>query len=382
MKFKKMLATVALTAFGILAFSTNSKAYTINNEFNLPAGAGSSQIAQPNLIILHETANATATGRNEATYMRNNWQNAYTTHIVGDGGIVYQVGQNGYVSWGALNANPYAPVQIELQHTTNPTVFKQNYKAYIDLARDMAKQYNIPLTLDTGSTVWDKGIKSHNWVSQNIGGDHTDPYGYLSQMGISKAQLAHDLANGVGSTSNIPEPTTPVTPPVNPTPQPSTGVGSNYKLISKYESVDVPVLNVRSAQTTNSKVIRTVTQGQVFKATAQATGESVNGFSTWFEVNGSGWVNAGLVTETKAPVVNSGFVAENATFTAGTTINVRSTPSTSGSVVAQYVAGQSVKYDGYIVSGGYVWIRYTAYSGATRYMAVRPVGGNAYGSFN
>lgn len=226
---KYLVALAALFTIGVAGFATKSQAaeYTVNNEFNLPAGAGSSQIAQPNLIILHETANPTATGRNEATYMRRNWMNAYTTHIVGDGGIVYNVGQDGYVSWGAGNANPYAPVQIELQHTNDKTLFAKNYRAYVSLARDMAKKYNIPLTLDTGSSVWDKGIKSHLWVSQNVWGDHTDPYGYLSKMGVSKAQLARDLANGFNG-SNTPAPT-PEQPskPINPL-----TAGSHYSVLN------------------------------------------------------------------------------------------------------------------------------------------------------
>lgn len=199
--FKKILGSIVLS-IGLLTLSVSADAYTINNEFNLGTYEGSSQVAVPNLIILHETANATATGRNEATFMKRNWRNAYTTDIIGDGGIVYKVGQVGYVSWGAGNANGYAPVQIELQHTTNKELFKKNYKAYIDYTRDMAKKYNIPLTLDSGSTVWDRGIKSHLWVSQNIWGDHSDPYGYLAKMGISKAQLAKDLKNGIQSTND------------------------------------------------------------------------------------------------------------------------------------------------------------------------------------
>lgn len=211
MKFNKLVAFMAVAVAGITfgVSQAHASEYVENNEFNLPAGAGDSRKAVPNYIILHETANPRATGRNEATYMRNNWQNAYTTHIVGDGGIVYNVGEVGYVSWGALNANPEAPAQIELQHTTNPTTFQANYRAYIALARNMAKRFNIPLTLDGAG----RGIKTHQWVTYNYGGDHTDPYGYLASMGVSKAKLARDLANGInGSDNNTPAP--------NPTPQP------------------------------------------------------------------------------------------------------------------------------------------------------------------
>lgn len=188
----------------ILLISGNVSAYTINDEFNLGANEGSSQVAVPNKVILHETANPRATGRNEAEYMKRSWlsNQAYTTDIVGDGGIVYRVGQQGFVSWGAGNANPYAPVQIELQHTKDPILFAKNYEAYVNYARDSAKKFGIPLTLDQGNSVLTKGIVSHRWVTDNIWGDHTDPYGYLASMGVSKAKLASDLANGVGTTAN------------------------------------------------------------------------------------------------------------------------------------------------------------------------------------
>ncbi len=178
--------------------------YTINKEFVLGDNQGDSRVAQNMYIILHETANPKSTGRNEATYMHNNYQNAYTQFIVGDG-LVYQVGAPGYVAWGALNGNPYSPVQIELQHTSDPVLFNKNYAIYIELARDMANKYGIPLSLDTGGA-GTKGIKTHNWITQNYGGDHTDPYGYLASMGVSKAKLASDLASGVSGSS------TPVAP--------------------------------------------------------------------------------------------------------------------------------------------------------------------------
>lgn len=211
MKLKGILFG-ALVTIGLFAGMQTANAYEVNNEFNLQPWEGSQQLAYPNKIILHETANPRATGRNEATYMKNNWFNAHTTAIVGDGGIVYKVAPEGNVSWGAGNANPYAPVQIELQHTNDPELFKANYKAYIDYTRDMGKKFGIPMTLDQGSSVWEKGVISHKWVSDYVWGDHTDPYGYLAEMGISKAQLAKDLANGVQGDSKPSNPATPNKP--------------------------------------------------------------------------------------------------------------------------------------------------------------------------
>lgn len=52
-------------------------------------------------------------------------------------------------------------------------------------------------------------------------------------------------------------------------------------------------------------------------------------------------------------------------------LNVRDKPSLSGKVVATYQSGQTVNLDDwYKIAEGYVWGRYTSYSGATRYIAV------------
>lgn len=52
-------------------------------------------------------------------------------------------------------------------------------------------------------------------------------------------------------------------------------------------------------------------------------------------------------------------------------LNVRDRPSLSGAVVASYSRGQTVNLDSwYTIADGYVWGRYIAYSGATRYIAV------------
>lgn len=195
-KIKALLSSAAITV-ALVGLTPAAAAYTINDEFNLAPNEGDSRIASGKIIVLHETANPRATGRNEATYMKRNFFNAYTTAIVGDGGIVYRVGEEGYVSWGALNANPYAHIQIELQHTTDRATFEKNYRAYVEYARDMADKYSVEKTLDSSNIY--NGFKSHAFISEHFGGDHTDPYGYLAKMGVSRTKLAHDLANGFGS---------------------------------------------------------------------------------------------------------------------------------------------------------------------------------------
>ena len=54
-------------------------------------------------------------------------------------------------------------------------------------------------------------------------------------------------------------------------------------------------------------------------------------------------------------------------------LNVRSAPSTGAKVVASYKRGQTVNLDHWgTIADGYIWGRYTAYSGAIRYIALAP----------
>lgn len=175
----------------------------INKSYALADGQGDSRRAYPYYVILHESGNANDANDpnallHEVQYMKNNYNNAYTQFFVGymDGKAqVYQIGKPGYVSWGALSANPYSPVQIEFArvYQSDQAKFKEAYKLYISLARYYANVYGIPLTLDGVGN----GVKTHQWVTNNYGGDHVDPYLYFRSMGITANQLAHDLQYGV-----------------------------------------------------------------------------------------------------------------------------------------------------------------------------------------
>ncbi|SOB42763.1 peptidoglycan recognition protein family protein [Latilactobacillus sakei] len=241
---KLVVAFGAAILFGIFSINADKvqASYSIDYTFAFNADQGSSQLATHSYIIMHETATE-ASGRNVAANMKNNYTpyTAYSTFVVGDGGKVYQVGQPGYVAYAAGNANGYSPVQIELQHTYDKAEFAKNYATYIELARDYAKKYGIPTTLDAGGA-GTPGIKSHLWITQNIWGDHVDPYGYLASMGVSKAKLANDLAKGttnVGGGNTTPtNPTKPTTPsnsnvPAGFTPENGTFVNGDTEIMNR-----------------------------------------------------------------------------------------------------------------------------------------------------
>lgn len=176
----------------------------IKTDYVLGDNQGDSRVAQKKYIIAHESGNIKDTQysdmlKNEVQFMHNNYNSAYTTHFVGfmdsdNEAQIYQIGEPGYVSWGALDANPYAPVQIEFAriYQNDKVKFNKAYRLYVEALRYFANLYNIPLKLDEPGN----GIKTHQWITNNFGGDHVDPYGYFESMGISRAQFKHDVENG------------------------------------------------------------------------------------------------------------------------------------------------------------------------------------------
>lgn len=363
-KIRLWLAALA-SLFILVNVPVQVSAYQIDSTYNQMR---SSMRTNNRFIILHETGTY-APAVNNAMFFNRAWESSqsYTAFIVGDGGKVYQVSPTGYVQWGAGQyANVNSPVQIELARTTNKAQFEKDYVAYIQLARDMAKKYGIPLTLDTAGN----GIKTHKWVTDNFWGDHTDPYGYLASWGISKAQLANDIANGVDgidvNNNGGQLPTQQREPQRN---LPSDGYKvENYNVAQTTDTV----LNVRTSPNTHSTIIRVLSQGYRFNASRIVrNGENVNGYTTWAEVDGQGWVAMAYTTPTSAVVKPSAptRVATSGYYTVKYTTNIRTAPSTSASIVGTYSAGEGFYFDGYVNANGYKWLTYISYSGQRRYVA-------------
>ncbi len=173
-------------------------AYQIERRIN--AAIPQMALSSKSYIVAHESGNGNnikdQSLENEVAYMNNNWTSAFVPYWVGGGGRIIQIAEDGFKSWGAgPYANPHAPAQVELARCDTLAEFKKDYAAFVWLLRHLADKFNIPKTLDTGRT----GIMTHEWVSNNLGGtDHTDPFGYLSHWGISRAQFKYDVQYGVG----------------------------------------------------------------------------------------------------------------------------------------------------------------------------------------
>lgn len=203
-------------------------------------------------------------------------------------------------------------------------------------------------------------------ASDVLGHKEFSGHGSNSCPGINMTTVRNRLSGSAGST---------------PTPSPTPTY--NVEPWNKHQTVSTDVLNVRAAQNTNSAIIKTLKRGQTFNATRiTRNGESVNGFTTWFEVDGAGWVSGALVTE-----VSSNNTAASAppatvwhsrsgtvTVTAAKGINLRGTSNrdtttpTNLGILALLGRGQQVKFDRVLVqrnghafvrqqrTGGYGWL--------------------------
>ena len=174
-------------------------AYIVERNIVVPSGyvqSDSGFVAPFRQIHLHSTANPSAPLDNEAAYLSRNYQNGNYTHLVGENGRVIQVaevGQSAFDVGGDWNAETYAAIEFG-EKVTSQADFDKSYKSYIELARDLAKQAGIPLTLDTPDI---SGIKTHNYASRTgHGSDHTDPIAFLAKWGVSYDKLKHDIENG------------------------------------------------------------------------------------------------------------------------------------------------------------------------------------------
>lgn len=360
-----MTAIVVVMTFAPIV---GAGAYSIDTTYNQMR---SSQRTTNNYIILHETGGV-APAINNAQYFNREWRNAgtYSSHVVGDGGDVYQISPEGYVQWGAGSyANARSPVQIELARTNDKATFEKDYKAYVNLARDMAKKYNIPLTLDGAG----RGIKSHSWVSNNIWGDHVDPYGYLRQWGISKADLAQDLRTGLDDSDDADaSKTTPA--PGESAPDPD---NDNYQSQSGSYTFQ-HTTKIRNSVGTNGGYT-----GMNYNA-----GQSVNYDRVYKNVNGYDWLSyisyggqrryVAMTNGSSSQSSNSqNYENTSGTYHFNNTTRIRNGLGTSASYSGRnYAAGQSVVYDRvYRNVDGYDWLSYMSYSGQRRYVAMTNNGG-------
>ncbi|MEF9935852.1 SH3 domain-containing protein [Carnobacterium sp.] len=374
----------SLTMILVLMFPTVAGAVSVEQR-PMPF-VPSTGLSTNEFVIAHESGNSNNAGpdslEREISFMSNNVNSAFVSHWVGGGGRAVQIAPSGFIQWGAgPRANGRAYAQVELARTNNAETFKKDYVTYVNLLRQLAKEAGVPVSLDG----YGKGIKSHLWVTQNLGGtDHSDPYAYLAQWGISKAQFSADVANGIGSANEVkPD---PIQPPVNPSPPVTTpSTGKTLNLPGTSTSWRIYGLNSSPVAGNEVGFLNPSLFGGLSYSILADRGNGVYEINTRdfgrVQIYGAASTGATVTggTTTTPPTNTNGRISQTGTFFMDRTINVRhGSPSTSAPIKAQYFSSENLAYDSYIKAEGYIWLSYTV--GSQRYyVAWKVINGEEWG---
>lgn len=306
-------------------------------------------------IHLHSTGNRKSTAQNEADYMgRKNIYEGFFTHVVGNGQVI-QTAETNRGAWdvgGDWNQWGYAAIELIESHK-NQAEFDRDYKLYIELARKLADEANIPKKLDNGNI----GIITHDYARRNQPNnktDHVDPYPYLAKWGISRQQLRKDIENGVETKDYGPQ-------------GPWIAENKRVKVVEKGEKV-YSGFDWKLRHTTDS------VYGKEYKVTGKY--HHKNGFTYYslYDDKGKwhGYINKGFVKEvgskTPSTPTKGKWIKENGSFYIGVTtpgarnIAVSKLPLTvsatgNGAKIADITKGNFIKYDAFMNDGKYIWIR-------------------------
>ena len=130
-------------------------------------------------------------------------------------------------------------------------------------------------------------------------------------------------------------------------------------------------LNIRSDASTSASIVGSLAANATFQAVAQKSGTSVNGNTTWYRIQGRGWVSAAHVTEISSNTGGNGNnnngnnnnteQSINKEFRTTAALNIRSDASTSASVVGSLANNTTFRAvaqkTGTSVNGNNVWYR-------------------------
>lgn len=368
---------VVLALVAALAAPLSAEAYQSVNKY-VSNGHG---YLNASYLVIHETANPGASAYNHTLLWSRN--DTYAVHHVMelDGSTVYNTVPENRLCWHVGNGN-YATIGIELAHATNASDFAKQWNEAVKWAGDELRAHG-----------WDTSrLLSHYEAAKRWGGsDHTDPNGYFRQYGKTWYEFKQAVAAYLGS--GYVAPIAP-TDGNGGTVASSTAAKTDSSFGGTYRCT-VSRLNVRSTPSLYGSVVASYGYGQTVNldnwyciSDGYVWGRytSYSGCTRYVAVGKptGGYdpndylVRAGAATTSQASTGSVGRSAGRYRVVVGT-LNVRSGAGIGYGVVASYHSGQTVNLDGtFVTSGGYVWGRYTSYSGHTRWIAVGTTSGVAY----
>lgn len=367
--------TIVLALVAALAAPCGAEAYQSVDRY-VSTGHG---YLNASYLVVHETANPGASAYNHTLLWSRD--GTYAVHHVMelDGSTVYNTVSENRLCWHVGNGNGYT-IGIELAHATNASDFAKQWGEAVKWTGDELRARG-----------WDTSrLLSHYEAAQRWGGsDHTDPNGYFRQYGKTWAEFKQAVAAYLGSG---------YVAPIAPTDGnggtvASSSTSTNDSSFGGTYRCSVSSLNVRSTPSLYGTVVASYGYGQTVNldnwyciSNGYVWGRytSYSGYTRYVAVGkptGGYDPNDYLVragASQPSTSTQSGYRAGRYRVVVGA-LNVRSGAGTGYGVVASYHSGQTVNLDGtFVTAGGYVWGRYTSYSGHTRWIAVGTTSGAVY----
>jgi cell wall-associated NlpC family hydrolase len=232
-----------------------------------------------------------------------------------------------------------------LAKSSNETAINQQFKtsASLNVRSDASTSASIISGVGKNATVKAVAKKSGTSVNGNATWYKLSTGGWISGAYVSASNSASNSSNTSSSNTSG-----------------ETAVNKTVKTTT--------ALNVRAGASTSSNVVRGLSGNTTVTVVAQKSGTSVNGNTTWYKLSNGGWITAAYVSAVTSDSsnANSGStttteqaISKNVKTTAS--LNVRSSASTSGSIVGSLGNSTTVKVvaqkSGTAVNGNKTWYK-------------------------
>lgn len=190
---------------------------------------------------------------------------------------------------------------------------------------------------------WKSNTNSYRDATQWLQGRYATDTSYASKLNnlIETYNLTqYDTSSGGGSNNN--------------------NNNNNFEQAINKQFRTNAALNIRSDASTSASIVGSLAANATFQAVAQKSGTSVNGNTTWYRIQGRGWVSAAYVSEVSSGSNNTE-QSINKEFRTTATLNIRSDASTSANIVGSLSNNASFRAvaqkTGTSVNGNNIWYR-------------------------
>ena len=317
-KLNNLIATYNLTQYD----SGSSAGNGDMNNVETPVGENAIQKQMKTTVSMNIRSDASTTAAVTGSLTANT---TFTAVAVKTGTSVngntnwYKVSGKGWVSGAYLTEVNSGSTSGNANDNTVNTGINQKMKttATLNIRSTASTSGSIVGSLSQGSTVTATAVKTGTSVNGNTKWYYVSGKGWVSGAYLTEVNSGSTSGNTNDNTAN-------------------TGINQKMKTTA--------TLNIRSTASTSGSIVGSLSQGSTVTATAVKTGTSVNGNTKWYYVSGKGWVSGAYLTSDSSSSSNTSNTGDsiNQKMKTTATLNIRSTASTSGSIVGSLSQGSTV----------------------------------------